>query len=88
MSNEALRDTLISLKAQLRTTDELDPETRVLLLEAVIEITATLDRSDAHDEGASLSDGIRDAVGRFEGDHPDLVRAMARVAEALGAAGI
>jgi Flp pilus assembly protein CpaB len=88
MPREALRNALASLDTELGSADKLDPESRALLSKALRDIADRLDRDVAHPESATLGDSIRDAVQRFEGDHPELVSAVARVAEALGAAGI
>jgi len=88
MPKEALRDALASLHTALGTADKLDVESRALLSKTLRDITDRLERDVADAESASLVDNIRDAVQRFEGDHPELVSAVARVAEALGAAGI
>ena len=88
MPNDALRAALISLKPQLRATNELDADTRALLVDALLEVTATLDRCGAPIDDVTLGESIVDAVDRFEGEHPNPVSAVARVAHALGAAGI
>lgn len=88
MPKEALRDALASLHTELGTADKLDAESRALLSEALREIADRLDRDEPDADGGTLGDSIRGAVERFEGEHPELVSAVARVAEALGAAGI
>ena len=88
MPNSALRDALISVNVRLRATTDLDGDTRNLLVDTMLEITATLDRCGAPLDDITLSESINDAVERFEGNHPELVDAIARVAQALGAAGI
>jgi Flp pilus assembly protein CpaB len=88
MPKEALRDALASLHAELGTADKLDAESRALLSTALREIADRLDRDEPDAESETLGDTIRGAVQRFEGEHPELVSAVARVAEALGAAGI
>lgn len=88
MPNSALRDALISVNVRLRATTDLDSDTRNLLVDTMLEITATLDRCGAPLDDVTLGESINDAVERFEGNHPELVSAIARVAQALGAAGI
>ena len=65
-----------------------DAESRALLGKALREIADRLDRDEPDADSGTLGDSIRGAVERFEGEHPELVSAVARVAEALGAAGI
>lgn len=88
MPKEALRDALASLHTELGTAHKLDAESRALLSEALREIADRLDRDEPDADSGTLGDSIRGAVERFESEHPELVSAVARVAEALGAAGI
>jgi hypothetical protein len=88
MPKQALRDALATLHTELGAAQSLDAESRKLLADSLLEIAEALDHGDGHDAHATFADRFRSAVGRFEGDHPDLTRAVARVAEALGAAGI
>ncbi|MCA9576859.1 MAG: DUF4404 family protein [Polyangiales bacterium] len=88
MPKQALRDALATLHSELTATESLDAETRALLLNSAMEITEALDRDTAEHADGALGARLRSAVTRFEGEHPDLVRAVGRLAEALGAAGI
>lgn len=88
MPNKALEDALAALHIELSATDKLDAESRKLLADSLMEIAEALDHGPEHEAHGTLAERFRDGVARFEGDHPDLMNAVARVAEALGAAGI
>lgn len=88
MPIERLRTALETLKTEISSTEGLDDESRELLVNAMRTIADKLEASadDAPDDG--LGESIRSAVERFEGEHPELMNAVTRVAEALGAAGL
>jgi hypothetical protein len=88
MTKQALRDALTTLHTELSAAEALDAESRKLLADSLIEIAEALDRGPEHEAHGTLADRFQGAIERFEGDHPDLMSAVARVAEALGAAGI
>ena len=90
MPKDTLREALAALHTELGSAETLDDESRKLLADTLMEIAEALDQGAeaVEDSDDSLGDRFRAAVDRFEGDHPDLMSAGARVAEALGAAGI
>ncbi len=89
MPKKELRDALDTLHTELSSAEGLDTDTRSRLAAAMREIAEKLEGTAAEAPAShSLGDSIREAVERFEGEHPELVNAVGRVAEALGAAGI
>jgi signal transduction histidine kinase len=92
-SADKLRATLADLHAQLDDVEQLDPEVRDLLRDALAEIHETLEhRASGEETGAaeqeSLAQGLRELVDRFESSHPTLAGAVGSVIDALGRMGI
>jgi hypothetical protein len=87
MSTTDLQASLDGLHRELRSAEGLDAETHAKLVEVIREINA---ERDARQVGASagLSARIRDTVKHFENEHPALVAAVGRVADALASTGL
>jgi predicted component of type VI protein secretion system len=92
MPREELRRQLASLHDALRNADALDPDARALLERVMDDIRALLERepgsSARKPEPDSVVDRLREAVDRFEGEHPTLSEAAGRVIDALAQMGI
>ncbi len=88
MSAPELQSALDTLHRELSSAADLDAETRRQLADAMREIAAKLEGTAPVEVPAGLSERIRDAVQHFEGRHPELVTAVGRLADALGAAGL
>lgn len=89
MPSNELQGALDTLHREISSAKGLDAATHAKLVEAIREITAERDQSEALDaERAGLPTRIRDAVKHFEEEHPDLVAAVGRVADMLASAGL
>jgi hypothetical protein len=81
-----LRETLAELRQELARTDAADHDARERVQAAAREIDAWLDRAEAPED--SLGERLREAVVRFEEDHPRLSSTLQRVVDALADLGI
>ena len=89
MPERELRDTLETLRRELRTSRELDPEARHLLTELAGDLDALLDQEEAEREpGGPLAERLREATERFEESHPELTLVVGRLADLLANLGI
>ncbi|MBW2314559.1 MAG: DUF4404 family protein [Deltaproteobacteria bacterium] len=86
MNSEHLRETLNELRAELAGSDAGDPATRSRVQAAADELDAWLDRAQEPEGG--LRDRLREAVARFEEEHPTLSATVQRVVDALADLGI
>jgi hypothetical protein len=91
MKTKHLHETLQQLHEELASTESVDPQSEKLLRELLADISALLATSGT----ASTDDGhtgyaarLTDASKRFENDHPGLVAAIGRVADALSRSGV
>jgi phytoene/squalene synthetase len=88
MEKQQLRDQLAALHAALRDADAVDPEARAMLQQVMDDIRGALERAERSGKHESLTERLRDAVGRFEGTHPALTEAAGRVIDTLASLGI
>ena len=86
MSQERLRETLAELRHELGRTDAADDEARERVQAAARELDAWLERAEPPED--SLAERLREAVVRFEEDHPRLSATLQRVVDALADLGI
>lgn len=86
MESERLRETLNELRAELADSDTGDAETRARVQAAADELEAWLERAEEPEGG--LRDRMREAVTRFEEEHPTLSATVQRVVDALSDLGI
>jgi hypothetical protein len=88
---DKLKTTLGDLHAELRSLEQLDPETRRLLEEAAADIGRLVGgsqesgRAESH---ASIIDRLTNAARDFEESHPTLAGTVGSVIDALGRIGI
>lgn len=91
---QKLRETLASLHAELGTVETSDPEVRGMLVAALQDIAAKLDRAATTLTAEPLaSDSMANAqlaetARLFEVEHPTLAATLRSVVEALARAGI
>ena len=90
MDKQRLLQTLTDLRAEIAQTDSVDPETAQLLESAVQDLRIELDKLGIKPTGEALpaSSGLKDALLKFESEHPQLSVAVGKVADALAALGI
>ena len=83
---DRLNETLNTLRQELENADDLSEESRQRLREAMGEIQDKLGETgelDGAEEPPDWVDRLRESARQFEESHPDLVRAIDRVARAL-----
>jgi len=88
MERQQVRQQLEALHAALRDADRADPEARELMRTVLHDIQRMLDEEPREREAESLVDRLRDALDRFEGEHPQLAEAAGRVIDQLSQLGI
>lgn len=82
---EDLHETLARLHDELEAASDLGEESRRRLRTALAEIQTKLEEESPEDE--DWSDRLRQYAEKLESSHPDLVRAIDRVARALSGVG-
>lgn len=80
---EHLHETLANLHEELEAATDLSEESRRRLQAAVAEIEAKLQEEKDSDEDDDWGGWLGDYARQLETSHPDLVRAIDRVARAL-----
>lgn len=80
----AIRD----LEIQLRDVEDLDPQSRQLLADAVAGIHTRLQSPKASAEPTDWSSRLNDAMANLETSHPGLATMVTRVCDFLDQAGI
>ncbi len=92
MKTEHLHKTLQQLHEELAHTERIDPQSEKLLRELLTDISALLATSRTPLTEAEGHTGyaarLTDASKRFENDHPGLVAAIGRLADALSRSGV
>jgi hypothetical protein len=90
MDKQRLLQTIDELRSELAQTESVDPETVELLENAMHDLQAELDRRAAKQPGniGPASSGLKDALLKFESEHPQFSVAVGKVADALAAMGI
>lgn len=90
MDKSRILDALKTLQDELGSATQLDGEARAALLQATDEIHKALDADRSADAAsdAGLSGKLNEAILGFEAEHPNLTRAVGRVASALADMGI
>jgi Domain of unknown function (DUF4404) len=90
MDKERLLQTLAELRAEVAKAESVDPETAELLESAMRDLQAELNKRGIKPSPdiAPASSGLKDALLKFESEHPQLSDAVGKVADALAAMGI
>jgi hypothetical protein len=90
MEKQRLLQTLAELRAEVAQADSVDPETAEELEIAIRELQNELEKRGvkSSDDIEPASSGLKDALLKFESDHPQLSVAVGKVADALAAMGI
>lgn len=95
MKTDHLHKTLQQLHEELTRADSIDPESEQLLRELLDDISALLASRESSARGAGhgdapagLAERLAEASKRFEDDHPALVNAIGRLADALSRSGV
>jgi hypothetical protein len=89
MHIDNLRSTLEELQEELHAVEQLDPQTRELLVEAKSEMDRALHRDDPESlESSSLIERLERAGHDFDQSHPSLSRIVGNLIDALGQMGI
>ena len=86
MEKKELIDAIQQLDEELTRTRFVDEDAREHLQDLVTDVQALLDQPDSGSSEAheSARDRARDAVTRFEKEHPTLTAVLARVSDAIG----
>jgi ABC-type transporter Mla subunit MlaD len=90
MDKQRLLQTLADLRAEVAQAESVDAETAELLESAMRDLQSELDRRGVK-QAADIepaSTGLKDALLKFESEHPQLSVAVGKVADALAAMGI
>ena len=89
MEKQRLLQTIEALRAEVAQTDSVDPETLAALEAAVDDLQRELDKRGAKAPAdVPPASGLKDALLKFESEHPQLSVAVGKVADALAAMGI
>lgn len=90
MEKQRLLQTLEVLRSEIAGSGSVDPETLASLESAMRELQQELDKRGAKASAdiEPASSGLKDALLRFEAEHPQLSVAVGKVADALAAMGI
>jgi Domain of unknown function (DUF4404) len=90
MDKQRLLQTLAELRAEVAQADSVDPETAELLESAMRDLQDELDKRGVKESTdiEPASSGLKDALLKFESEHPQLSDAVGKVADALAALGI
>jgi hypothetical protein len=90
MEKQRLLQTLEELRAEVENTECVDPETLTLLENAIDDLRRELSKHGAKRAAdvEPVSSGLKDALLKFESEHPQLSVAVGKVADALAAMGI
>ena len=90
MEKERLLQTINQLRDEVAAADSVDPETLASLEAAMRGLQLQLDKLGAKHPAdiEPATTGLKQALLRFEADHPQFSTAIGRVADALAAIGI
>lgn len=90
MDKQRLLQTLEELRAEVAQSESVEPETLELLEKAMQDLQHELEKRGAKrpQDVAPASSGLKDALLKFEAEHPQLSVAVGKVADALAAMGI
>jgi hypothetical protein len=90
MDKQRLLQTLAQLRTEVAQADSVDPETAELLESAMRDLQNELDKRGIKQPAdiGPASTGLKDALLKFESEHPQLSVAVGKVADALAAMGI
>ncbi len=88
MSNEDLPQLIESLKAEIARLDPGDHEARARLEALVADIERRIDASDDSMAHEDLMESLREAVERFEVEHPRTTGIINNIMVMLGSMGI
>ena len=90
MKTDDLHKTLQQLHEELGKASHVDAESERLLRELLEDISGLLASRGASGAGAQggLAERLAEASARFEEDHPGLVNAIGRLADALSRSGV
>jgi Domain of unknown function (DUF4404) len=90
MEKQRLLQTLEELRSEMEHADSVDPETLALLEKAMRDLQSELDKrgSKRPADVEPASSGLKDALLKFESEHPKFSVAVGKVADALAAMGI
>ena len=90
MDKQRLLQTLAELRAEVAQAESVDPETAELLESAMRDLQNELDKRGVKQptDIEPASSGLKDALLKFESEHPQLSDAVGKVADALAAMGI
>ena len=90
MDKQRLLQTLNELRTEIAQADTVDPETRASLESAMRDLQRELDKRGVKQPAdiEPATTGLKDALLRFESEHPQFSTAVGRVADALAAIGI
>ena len=90
MDKQRLLQTLAELRAEVANADSVDPETVALLEAAMRDLQSEVDKRGVKQSAdiAPAASGLKDALLKFEAEHPDLSVVIGKVADTLAAMGI
>jgi hypothetical protein len=91
MPRQELKDALGALRQELDSGEQIGPDDREALVQAMQEIHEALDQADAGDEppvGGPLSRRISALIEDFETSHPKFAEILSSVSESLANLGI
>ncbi len=90
MPRTKLLNQLRQLQTELQDSEQLDEETRAVLIELQSDIDSLIvdDPDPVSERYRAFRDRLRTSVERFEASHPRLTSAMAQIIDTLGAWGI
>ncbi|MEZ6131630.1 MAG: DUF4404 family protein [Planctomycetaceae bacterium] len=93
MTDETLNSTLAKLHETLNDTNDVDEETRTLLLSVTADIQRVLEErgqaaSESSPSDESMSGRLKDMVVEFEVNHPQIGGLLERLSDGLANMGI
>ena len=90
MDKQRLLQTLAELRAEIAQADCVEPETVAQLESAMHDLQNELDKRGVKQPAdiEPASSGLKDALLKFESEHPELSVTVGKVADALAAMGI
>jgi hypothetical protein len=91
MPRRQLKEALSALHEELESTEQIGPEDRDALVQAMQEIHQALDQPDSArepDTGGPLSARVSELIEEFETSHPKFAKILSNVSESLANLGI